>query len=132
MPCDYNFWVSIVTNRNRSVPYIGVTNRLSRRSWEHREGAKVGFAAKYKCKKLILLRALSRHPRRLAREWQLNKWSRAKKISLINRLNSQWDDLGADVRQDRQIQGFDSLTSRSLSLRPPRPCRGFPSRFIFN
>jgi putative endonuclease len=53
VPRDYNFSVYIVTNRNHSVLYIGVTNRLSRRSWEHREGSKVGFAAKYQCKKLI-------------------------------------------------------------------------------
>ncbi len=38
MPRDYNFWVYIVTNRNNSVLYIGVTNSLSRRVWRHREG----------------------------------------------------------------------------------------------
>ena len=38
MPRDYDFWIYIVTNRNHSVLYIGVTNRLSRRVWEHREG----------------------------------------------------------------------------------------------
>ena len=53
MSRDYNFWVYIVTNRNHSVLYIGVTNRLSRRTWEHREATKAGFAAKYQCKKLI-------------------------------------------------------------------------------
>jgi hypothetical protein len=38
MPRDYNFWVFIVTNRNHSALCIGVTNRLSRRTWEHRKG----------------------------------------------------------------------------------------------
>jgi putative endonuclease len=53
MPRDYNFWIYIVTNRNQSVPYIGVTNSLSRRTWEHREGTSTGFASDYRCKKLI-------------------------------------------------------------------------------
>ncbi|PYL09326.1 MAG: hypothetical protein DME33_04485 [Verrucomicrobia bacterium] len=46
MPRDYNFWVYIITNRSHSVLYIGVTNRLSRRTWEHREQVKSGFASK--------------------------------------------------------------------------------------
>jgi len=53
MARDYNFWIYIVTNRNHSVPYIGVTNRLSRRTWQHREGVKAGFASKYQCNKLV-------------------------------------------------------------------------------
>jgi putative endonuclease len=53
MARDYNFWVYIITNRSHLVLYIGVTNRLSRPTWEHREGAKAGFASKYQCKKLI-------------------------------------------------------------------------------
>src|SRR5438874_13440414 len=101
VPRDYNFWVYIVTNRNHSVLYIGVTNRLSRRTWEHREGARVGFAAKYQCNRLIYYEHYRDIRQAIARESQLKKWSRAKKIGLINRLNPRWDDLGADVLQDR-------------------------------
>ena len=43
MPRDYDFWVYIVTNRNDSVLYIGVTNSLSRRTWKHREGKKTAL-----------------------------------------------------------------------------------------
>ena len=53
MARDYNLWIYMVTNRNHSVLYIGVTNRLSRRTWQHREGVKAGFASKYQCKKLV-------------------------------------------------------------------------------
>jgi putative endonuclease len=101
VPRDYNFWVYIVTNRNHSVLYIGVTNRLSRRTWEHRKGAKAGFASRYQCKKLIYFEHYRDVRDAIARESQLKKWSRAKKIALINRLNSRWEDLGADVLQDR-------------------------------
>jgi putative endonuclease len=101
MPRDYNFWIYIVTNRSQSVLYIGVTNRLSRRTWEHREGVKAGFASKYQCKKLIYYEHYRDVRDAIARESQLKKWSRAKKIALINRLNPRWEDLGADVLQDR-------------------------------
>ena len=101
MPRYYNFWVYIVTNRNHSVPYIGVTNRLSRGTWEHREGTGTGFASSYQCKKPVYYEHY-RHVRdAIARESQPKKWSRAKKIDLINRLNPNWLDLGADVLQDR-------------------------------
>ena len=76
------------------------TNRLSRRTYEHREVAKVGFAAKYQCKNLIYYEHYRDIRGAIARESQLKKWSRAKKIALINRLNPNWIDLGADVLQD--------------------------------
>lgn len=101
MPRDYNFCIYIVTNRNQSVLYIGVTNRLSRRTWEHREGDKAGFASKYQCKKLIYYEHYGDVRDAIARESQLKKWSRAKKFALINRLNPRWEDLGADVLQER-------------------------------
>ena len=101
MARDYNFWIYFVTNRNHSVLYIGVTNRLSLRIWEHRGGSGSGFAADYRCTKLIYYEWYRDVRDAIARESQLKKWSRAKKIGLINRLNPSWRDLGADVLQDR-------------------------------
>ena len=101
MPRDYNFWIYFVTNKNHSVLYIGVTNRLSRRTGQHREGDRVGFASKYQCKKLVYYEHYRDVRDAIARESQLKKWSRKKKIELINRLNPRWDDLGAEVLQDR-------------------------------
>ena len=98
---DYNFWVYIVTNRNHSVLYIGVTNWLSRRTWQHREGNSAGFAARYQCNKLIYYEWYRDIRDAIARESQLKKWSRVKKVTLINRVNLSWRDLGADVLQDR-------------------------------
>jgi putative endonuclease len=100
MARDYNFWILFVTNRNQSVLYIGVTNRLSRRTWQHREGVKTGFASKYQCKKLVYYEHYPDVHAAISRESQLKKWSRAKKIGLINRLNPSWNDLGADVLRD--------------------------------
>jgi putative endonuclease len=98
---DYDFWVYIVTNRNHSVLYIGLTNSLSRRTWEHRQSTGANFPAAYQCKKLIYYEHYANVHEAIERESQLKKWSRAKKIGLINRLNPSWLDLGADVLQDR-------------------------------
>ena len=98
---DYNFWTYVVTNKNHSVLYIGVTNSLSRRTWQHREGDRPGFAADYRCTKLIYYEWYRDIRDAIAQESQLKKWSRAKKVTLINRLNPSWRDLGADVLQGR-------------------------------
>jgi putative endonuclease len=100
MARDYNFWILFVTNRNHSVLYIGVTNRLSRRTWQHREGVKTGFASNYQCKKLVYYEHYPDVYTAISRESQLKKCSRAKKIGLINRLNPSWNDFGADVTRD--------------------------------
>ena len=97
---EYDFWIYIVTNRNHTVLYIGLTNSLSRRIWKHREGTGANFPAAYQCKKLIYYEHYSNVDEAIARESQLKKWSRAKKVALINRLNPSWLDLGADVLQD--------------------------------
>jgi len=101
MSRDYNFWVYIVTNRNHSVLYIGVTNDLARRSWEDREETGASFPANYRCHKLIYWERYSDIRNVIARETQLKKWSRAKKIALIDRLNPSWLDLSIEVLQDR-------------------------------
>ncbi len=100
MARDYNFWIYILTNRNHSVLYIGVMNRLWRRTWQHREGRGGGFAAHYRCTKLIYYEWYRDIGDAIARESQLKKWSPTKKVAPINRLNPSWRDLGADVLQD--------------------------------
>jgi putative endonuclease len=85
------FWVYIVTNRNHTVLYIGVTNSLSRRTCQHREGISAVFPSAYRCNKLIYCEHYGDIRNAIARETQLKKWSRAKKVELINRLESALD-----------------------------------------
>ena len=80
-----------------SVLYIGVTNSLSRRTWQHREGTGAAFPAAYRCTKLIYYEHYRDVRDAIARETQLKKWSRAKKVELINRLNPRWIDIGDQV-----------------------------------
>ena len=100
MTRDYDFWIYIVTNRNHSVLYIGVTNSLSRRVWEHREGTGANFPAAYRCNKLIYYEHCTNADEAIARETQIKKWSRTKKTDLIQRMNPSWLDLGSDVLAD--------------------------------
>ena len=53
MPRDFDFWVYMMTNRDDSVLYIGLTNDLARRISEHRAGEISGFTASYQCHKLV-------------------------------------------------------------------------------
>jgi putative endonuclease len=100
MARDYDFWIYIVTNRNHAVLYIGVTNSLARRTKQHREGRGADFPAAYRCSKLIYYEHYADIRDALARETQLKKWSRAKKVALIEHLNPGWLDLGSDVLRD--------------------------------
>jgi putative endonuclease len=97
---EYDFWVYILTNRNNSVLYIGITNDIARRTWELRESTGANFPAMYQCKKLIYCEHYTNVHEALDRETQLKKWSRAKKVALINRQNPSWLDLGVDVLHD--------------------------------
>jgi putative endonuclease len=97
MSRDYDFWVYIVTNQLDSVLYIGMTSDLTRRIGEHRSGELAGFTADYRCHKLIYYEHYSNVDEAIAREKQLKKWSRAKKVELIERMNPCWVDLFEEV-----------------------------------
>ena len=98
MSRDYNFWVYIVTNEHDGVLYVGMTNDLARRISEHRPGEVPGFTADYRCRKLIYYEHCTEVRDAIAREKQLKKWSRAKKVALIDTLNPRWIDLAPEIR----------------------------------
>ena len=87
------FSVYIMTNRPWGVLYIGVTNDIVRRSWEHREGIYKGFTQKYKLKDLVYHEEFEDIISAIDREKQLKLWSRGWKIGLIEKENPNWDDL---------------------------------------
>jgi putative endonuclease len=94
---DYNLWVYIITNEHDSVLYVGMTNDLVRRITEHRTGEISGFAADYRCKKLVFYEHCTNVLDAIAREKQIKNWSRAKKVKLIATLNPRWIDLALDI-----------------------------------
>ena len=87
------YYVYIVTNKNNSVLYIGVTNSLEGRIHAHRERLIEGFTKRYQAIKLIYFEDYPEARSAIAREKQLKGWRREKKISLIETLNPRWQDL---------------------------------------
>jgi putative endonuclease len=75
------------------VLYIGVTNNLIRRVYEHKNDLIPGFTQKYKCKKLVYFEQSTDIKSIIAREKQLKKWRREKKVYLIEMNNPEWKDL---------------------------------------
>ena len=88
-----NYYVYILTNKSNRVLYIGVTNNISRRINEHKEGAIDGFTSRYKVTKLVYLEHFNNPEIAISREKELKKLSRIKKEALINEKNPSWDDL---------------------------------------
>ncbi len=86
-----------MTNQHDSVLYIGMTNELSRRITEHRSGDIPGFTTDYRCHKLVYHEHHSEVEDAIAREKQLKRWSRAKKVDLIERMYPRWLDLADDI-----------------------------------
>lgn len=81
-----------MTNHSRTL-YIGVTNDLTRRIFEHKSKLIPGFCAKYNLTKLIYCEQTSDIRSAIAREKELKGWLRQKKINLIENLNPNWDEL---------------------------------------
>lgn len=88
-----NYCIYILTNKNNSVLYVGVTNNLTRRIWEHKSKLIEGFTKKYNIDKLVYFESLDNPKDAIKREKQLKAGSRKKKIELINKLNPEWKDL---------------------------------------
>ncbi len=91
-----DFFVYIVTNKNRSTLYIGITNDLKRRLFEHRGGEIPGFTAQYRLNRLIYFESFPDPASAIAREKQLKGWRREKKVKLIEIENPLWRDLSAE------------------------------------
>ncbi len=88
-----NYHVYILTNKMHTVLYIGVTNDMTRRLYEHREGLVDGFTKRYHVNKLVYIEDTDDVQAALEREKQLKRWSRKKKEALIETLNPEWRDL---------------------------------------
>ncbi|OGH13888.1 MAG: hypothetical protein A3H50_00760 [Candidatus Levybacteria bacterium RIFCSPLOWO2_02_FULL_37_10] len=89
----YTYFVYILTNKNNTTFYIGVTNNIVKRLFEHRTGLIEGFTKKYKLKKLIYLEEYSNVNEAIAREKQLKNWHREWKLNLIKKVNPKFNDL---------------------------------------
>ncbi|SEC41176.1 putative endonuclease [Tenacibaculum sp. MAR_2009_124] len=94
------YFIYILTNRNKTTLYIGVTNNLQRRLSEHyfdSQNSKKTFAGKYNCFNLIYYEIFRTVKEAIMREKEIKKWNRTKKESLISSFNPEWLFLNKDV-----------------------------------
>ncbi len=87
------YFVYILASRRNGTLYIGVTNNLQRRVYEHKMELIEGFTKKYKVKILVYFEETNNIYSALEREKQLKKWNRRWKIRLIEENNPNWKDL---------------------------------------
>ena len=85
-------FVYILASKTRVV-YVGVTNDLVRRVWEHRNGTIAGFTRRYGVHRLVYFEAVGKPADAIRREKQIKGWARVKKVGMIESLNPQWNDL---------------------------------------
>ena len=88
------YFVYLMASRSRTL-YCGMTNSIRRRRAEHREGAIEGFSATYQCQRLVWFQSFRYVERAIAREKQIKRWRREKKVALIEESNPTWEDLSA-------------------------------------
>jgi putative endonuclease len=92
----HQYYLYIITNKKEGVLYIGVTNNLERRMFEHKEKLIEGFSKKYNLDKLIYFETYQYINDAIRREKQMKKWKRQWKINLITEDNPDWNDLSFD------------------------------------
>jgi putative endonuclease len=85
--------IYILANKRNGTLYTGVTTNLVKRIYEHKNEVVDGFSKKYGCKTLVYYELIDDIEAAILREKQIKGGSRAKKIKLIESLNSTWDDL---------------------------------------
>ena len=85
--------VYIMTNLKNSVLYVGVTNNLLRRVYQHKSKKIVGFTRRYNLTKLVYYEIGEEILEMIGREKQIKSWNRKKKVELIEKMNSEWRDL---------------------------------------
>ncbi|MGB7136820.1 MAG: GIY-YIG nuclease family protein [Acidobacteriaceae bacterium] len=113
---DRRYYAYIVASRTR-ILYIGVTGTIEVRMQQHRNKSFEGFTADYNCNRLVWYESYDNPGRAIAREKQLKRWIRAKKLALIEKTNPTWIDLSEGWGQP--IQPAPKPAEKSRKPEPP-------------
>ena len=92
----YQFYVYILFNKKNGTLYIGMTNDLERRMYEHKRKLIPGFTTRYGLDRLMHFEQFQYVDDAIKREKQLKNWNRQWKIDLIEKENNDWNDLSSD------------------------------------
>jgi len=90
-------FVYLLASRRRGTLYVGVTNDLLKRVWQHKQGLVEGFTKRYGIKTLVWYEQTDSIESAMTREKQIKKWNRDWKVELIEKNNPQWKDLYEDI-----------------------------------
>ena len=90
-------YVYIMTNKNNTSLYVGVTSDLVRRAWEHKNNILKGFTARYDLHKLVYFEVYEDEMTAIEREKYLKKCYKKTKIKLVTEQNPQWNDLYDEI-----------------------------------
>ena len=116
---DHSYWVYILTNKHRTTLYIGMTNNLQRRIWQHRWGETLGFTKRYHLNRLIWFEHFREVRDAIACEKRPKGSRRDRKIALIQQTNPGWRDLSATWDQepisiDPRLETEEAIRDSSL------------------
>ena len=92
-----SYYVYILASRIGGTLYVGITNDLIRRVFEHKSKSTPGFTERYDVAKLVYFEQFDDPENAIKREKRIKKWNRAWKIRLIEEFNPNWEDLYADI-----------------------------------
>ncbi len=88
-----SYYIYIMTSKKNGTLYIGITNDLIKRVFEHKKGLVEGFTKKYQVNKLVYFEETQDVESAIMREKKLKDWKRKWKLELIEKTNPKWDDL---------------------------------------
>ena len=104
---EKRYYVYIMASKGR-VLYVGVTGFLFARVLQHKSGETDGFTSRYKITRLVYYEVFQYVNNAIARETEIKKWRREKKIALIEASNATWEDLAADWGKPAEMKTADS------------------------
>jgi putative endonuclease len=93
-----SYYTYIVTNKKNGVLYVGVTDNLLRRVYEHKNNMLDGFTKRYNLHYLVYYEIIDDIKFAIKREKQMKKWNRDWKIRLIEKINPDWKDLYEELK----------------------------------
>jgi putative endonuclease len=96
---DIRGYVYILASRPYGTLYVGVTNDLLRRTWEHRTHCVSGFTTKHEVTRLVWFECHESIVAAITREKQIKEWRRDWKVNLIQQANPEWRDLYGEISQ---------------------------------
>lgn len=92
-----SYWVYILASQRNGTLYVGITNNLVKRVWEHKNKKVEGFTKKYEVHHLVYYELHENPESAIKREKQIKKWNRLWKLRIIEEMNPEWKDLYEDI-----------------------------------